>query len=96
MTDDLVIVILRSVLNGRQVYAIFASSDEGRVVNEDIDYLNNLLSTATIVTGSLEKALILADVEADIVSGGGPLPGIFLHHLQTCHISNDYSSIEIN
>lgn len=97
MSEDLIIVVLGSTLSdGRHRYAIFPSLEEDRISDEDVSYLNERLQDATIITGSLDRALILADVEADIHSSEDHLPGILLHHLSTCRISADASIIEIN
>jgi len=97
MTRIVSVVVLGSVQNYEQSrYAIFVTDRENLdlVVNENIEFLNEQLETATIVQGAVHKALILADFEADVVAndsetGDGYLPGILLHHLTTCRIAPD-------
>lgn len=94
---DRIVVVLGSgtiTASGQLRYAVFSSSKENLIDQEDIEYLNAKLQTATIVQGSLHKALILADFEADVLADGGPLPGILIHDLKTCRISPDNLTIE--
>ena len=89
------IVILGSQTESdRSLWAIFSSSQEDLITNEDQAYLTSKLPGATIVYGPLHKALILADHEADYISEGPELPPIIVHRLGTCKISQDCLSIE--
>lgn len=89
-----IIVVLGSISDGDlPKYAVFSSSREDLVHSEDLEYLNGVIKTATIIQGSFHRALVLADYEAELISTENTLPGILVHHLKTARISSDCLSI---